>query len=126
MSRLRVVASLSISLALAAMSCSGTEGDQAAPSCPEGTTRRTSTGEVEGEGSETREEAIRAALAEIGIEASDDAVATGVGAAAPGEDAGTEVVEVETEDGSTATFTLAPLDPGWAVHDPSWCEPDAA
>lgn len=120
------VLSVPLALALVALSCSSTDADRTGPSCPEGTTGRTSASEVEGEGSETREDAIRAELAEIGIEASDDAVTAGVIAAGPGEDAGTEVVAVETDDGSTATFTLAPLDPGWAVERSEWCAAEAA
>jgi hypothetical protein len=42
----------------------------------------------------------------------------------PGGNVGTELVKVETEDGTEVTMTLAPFDPGWAVESSSWCAPD--
>jgi hypothetical protein len=89
--------------------------------CPDGTTLRTSTNEPAGDGFETRGEAIRAELQEIGLEASDEAITAAVVAAGPGGEAGTELVEVRTEEGSVVSMTLAPLDPGWAVETSSWC-----
>lgn len=86
---------------------------------------RTSTNDLSGPGAETREEAIRAELREIGLDASDDAVAAGVVAAGPGTNVGTELVKIETEDSIEIRMTLAPLDPGWAVEGSTWCAPNA-
>lgn len=115
---------MAVALALGAMACSGSGGDADGESCPAGTTERTSTNGSSGPGVETREEAIRAELEAIGLDASDDAVAAGVVAADPGGDAGTELVKVETDGGAEVSMTLAPLDPGWAVEGSSWCAPD--
>ena len=111
-------------LALGAITCSGSGDDVDTGSCPEGTIQWTSTNDLSGPGAETREEAIRAELREIGLEATDDAVAAGVVAAGPGGNVGTELVKIETDDGTEVTMTLAPLDPGWAVEGSSWCAPD--
>jgi hypothetical protein len=118
--------SMAVALALGAIACSGSGGDADGEPCPAGTTERTSTNELSGPGAETREEAIRAELEQIGLDASDDAVAAGVVAAGPGGGVGTELVKVETENGVEVTMTLAPLDPGWAVEGSSWCVPDAS
>ena len=115
---------LSVVLALAAIACSGSGSDADGESCPAGMTERTSTNELGGPGADTREEAIRAELKEIGLDATDDAIAAGVVAAGPGGSVGTELVKVETENGIEVTMTLAPLDPGWAVEGSSWCVPD--
>ena len=112
-------------LALGAIVCSGSGGDADGGSCPAGTTERTSTNEVSGQGATTREEAIRAELKAIGLDASNDAIAAGVVAAGPGGNVGTELVRVDADDGTSVTMTLAPLDPGWGVEDSSWCVPDA-
>lgn len=116
---------LSVVLALGAIACSGSGGDADGGSCPAGTTERTSTNEVSGPGPETREEAIRAELKAVGLDASDDAIAAGVVAAGPGGNVGTELVKIETEDGTEVTMTLKPLDPGWAVEGSAWCAPNA-
>ena len=113
-----------MALALGAIACSGSGGVAEGEPCPAGTTERTSTNELSGPGAETRDEAIRAELEAIGLDASDGAVAAGVVAAAPGGDAGTELVKIETDGGAEVSMTLAPLDPGWAVEGSSWCAPD--
>jgi hypothetical protein len=115
---------MAVALALGAIACSGSGGDADGESCPAWTTERTSTNGSSGPGAETREEAIRAELEEIGLDATDDAIAAGVVAADPGGDAGTEVVKIETDGGAEVSMTLAPLDPGWAVEGSSWCAPD--
>ena len=115
---------LSVVLALAAIACSGSGSDADGESCPAGMTERTSTNELSGPGAGTRAEAIRAELKEIGLDATDDAIAAGVVAAGPGGSVGTELVKVETENGIEVTMTLVPLDPGWAVEGSSWCVPD--
>jgi hypothetical protein len=116
---------MAVALALGAIACSGSGGDADGESCPAGTTERTSTNGSSGPGAETREEAIRAELEEIGLDVTDDAIAAGVVAAGPGGSVGTELVKVEMENGIEVTMTLAPLDPGWAVEGSSWCVPDA-
>jgi hypothetical protein len=116
---------MAVALALGAIACSGFGGDADGESCPAGATERTSTNGSSGPGAETREDAIRAELEEIGLDATDDAIAAGVVAAGPGGSVGTELVKVETENGIEVTMTLAPLDPGWAVEGSSWCVPDA-
>jgi hypothetical protein len=116
---------MAVALALGAIACSGSGGDADGESCPAGTTERTSTNGSSGPGAETREEAIRAELEAIGLDASDDAVAAGVVAADPGGDGGTELVRIETDGGAEVSMTLAPLDPGWTVEGSSWCAPDA-
>ena len=88
-------------------------------------TERASTNEPSGPGAGTREEAIRAELKEIGLDATEDAIATGVVEAGAGGSVGSELVKVETQNGIEVTMTLAPLDPGWAVEGSSWCVPDA-
>lgn len=113
-----------VALALGAIACSGSERDDDGGSCPGGTIERTSTNELSSPGAETREEAIRAELKAIGLDASNDAIAAGVVAAGPGGNVGTELVKVEAEGGIEVTLTLAPLDPGWAVEGSSWCAPD--
>jgi hypothetical protein len=107
-----------------AIACSGSEngGGGDAP-CPAGTTEQTAINELAGDGSETREDAIRAELRNIGLEASDEEIAAGVIAAEPGGDVGSEEVRIETEGGGVATMTLQPLEPGWGVERTSWCEP---
>ena len=84
---------------------------------------RSAINELSGDGSQTREDAIRAELRNVGLEASDDAITAGVIAAEPGGDAGSEEIRIETEDGTVATMTLQPLEPGWGVERSSWCEP---
>jgi hypothetical protein len=106
-----------------AVACSGSEDGGGEASCPAGTTERSVINELAGDGSETREEAIRAELQRIGLGASDEAIAAGVVAAGPGGDAGTEEVRIETEGGTAATMILQPLEPGWGVERSSWCEP---
>jgi hypothetical protein len=120
----RFATTIAVALALGAIACSGSGGDAVSGSCPPGTTERTSTNELSGPGAETREEAIRAELEAIGMDASDDAVAAGVVAAGPGGDAGTELVKIKTDGGAEVSMTLAPLDPGWAVGGSTWCAPD--
>ena len=92
--------------------------------CPEGTTEREAINDLAGPGAPTREDAVRAELQNLGMDATDDAVTAGVVAAGPGGNAGTELVTVETENGTEVTMTLAPLDPGWAAESSSWCAPD--
>ena len=115
---------MAVALALGAIACSRSGGDADSESCPAETIERTSTNGSSGPGAETREEAIRAELEAIGLDASDDAIAAGVVAADPGGDGGTELVKIETDGGAEVSMTLAPLDPGWAVEGSSWCAPD--
>jgi hypothetical protein len=110
-----------IVLAIHAGACSGS--DDGGTTCPAGTTARTSTNELNGPGFEEREDAIRAELENLDLSANGEAITTGVVQAEPGERAGTEVATIETDDGSVATMTLAPLDPGWAVEASTWCAP---
>ena len=120
---MRTFARLTVStvVVLGAIGCSGEEGDAG---CGEGFTLRSSTNEVEGPGADTREDAIRAELAGLGFEASDEAIAEGVVNSAPAASPpGHEVVSVATAEGLDVEMTLTPLDPGWAVHGSSWCVP---
>ncbi len=66
---------------------------------------------------------MRAELERLEMTATDEAIAAGVVASAPGESAGTEELVVENDQGVEITMVLAPLDPGWAVEASSWCEP---
>jgi hypothetical protein len=118
------VCALAVLVAFLGIGCSD-EDPATGPACPAGTTERTSSNELAGEGQPTREDAIRAELQNLGLEASDEAITAGVVAAGPGENAGTEVVTIEMRDGTSATMTLAPLDPNWAVESSTWCAPDS-
>lgn len=66
---------------------------------------------------------MRTELERLQMTASDEAIAAGVVASAPGESTGTEELVVKNEQGVEMTMLLAPLDPGWAVERSSWCEP---
>jgi hypothetical protein len=109
-------------VAVLGIGCSD-EGSTTGSACSAETTERTSTNDLAGGGHLTREDAIRAELQAIGLEASDEAITAGVVGAGPGEIAGTEVVTIEMENGASATMTLAPLDPGWGVERSTWCAP---
>jgi hypothetical protein len=114
------IGSMALAIALAAASCS--ESSDASHSCPEGMTHQLSTGTSFV--AETRDEAVAHWLPGEGLEASDDAIAAGVVAAQPGSEAGTEVVQVETTDGSAEVrIVLEPQDPGWRVAGATWCLP---
>jgi hypothetical protein len=106
-----------------AVACGGAE-ESAPPACPEGSTPREVVNEIAGPGTTSREDAVRAALQNLGMEATDDAIAAGVIASSPGGSPGTEEVEIQTSEGSPFTMTLAPLDPGWTVERSSWCAPN--
>ena len=106
----------------AGVACSGSEGDPGGSSCPDGFTRSESSSGAVGAGAATREEAVRAELARLEMPASDEAIAAGVVASAPGESAGTEELILETDQEVEITMFLAPLDPGWAVQRSTWCE----
>jgi hypothetical protein len=123
--RMSIVVRLALVTTVAVVgACGGDEGSDAGD-CPDGLTRWTSSNEVQGPGTETREAAIERELAEHGLEATDEAVVAGVVAAGPGGNAGTELVEIELTDGTVATMTLTPLEPGWAVSDAAWCAASA-
>ena len=113
---------LSVMLA-AGVACSGSDGDAGGTACPDGSTRTESASDAGGPGAATREDAVRGELERLQMAASDDAIAEGVVASAPGESAGTEELVVENDQGVEVTMLLAPLDPGWAVERSSWCEP---
>ena len=66
---------------------------------------------------------MRAELERLEMAASDEAIAAGVVASAPGESAGTEELIVDTDQEVEITMFLAPLDPGWAVQRSTWCDP---
>ncbi|HWL90255.1 MAG TPA: hypothetical protein VNP90_02715 [Actinomycetota bacterium] len=107
----------------AGVACSGSDGDADGSACPDGLTRTESSSDAAGPGTSTREEAVRAELERLEMAASDEAIAAGVVASAPGESAGTEELVVENDQGVEVTMLLAPLDPGWAVERSTWCEP---
>ncbi|MBA3738076.1 MAG: hypothetical protein H0W97_05875 [Actinobacteria bacterium] len=119
-----VVAAVVLSGVLAVgVACSGSEGDRGGSSCPDGLTRSESSSGASGPGASTREEAVRAELDGLEMAASDEAIAAGVVASAPGESAGTEELIVDTDQEVEITMFLAPLDPGWAVQRSTWCDP---
>ena len=66
---------------------------------------------------------MRAELERLEMGASDEAIAAGVVASAPGESPGTEELVVENDQGVEITMVLTPLDPGWAVQRSTWCDP---
>jgi hypothetical protein len=101
------------------------DGEPVPSRCPEGTTERSSIGEFAGPAPDSREEAVRVELENLGMDASDGAIAAAVIAAGPGGNVGTEKAEVETSQGVLVTMTLKPLDPGWTVGGSSWCAPNA-
>lgn len=72
---------------------------------------------------ETREQAIRARLRVIEMDASDDAISAALIASTPGDDAGTERIVVETSNGVDVTMVLDPKSPGWDVQGTEWCAP---
>jgi hypothetical protein len=113
-----------VMVVVAGVACGDGETSDAG-GCPDGMTRWTSTNEIEGPGEDTREAAIERELAEHGLEATAESIVAGVVSAAPGGDAGTERVDVELDDGTVATMTLTPLEPGWAVSDAAWCAASA-
>jgi hypothetical protein len=65
---------------------------------------------------------VRAELERLEMAASDEAIASGVVASAPGELPGTEELVVENDQGVEITMSLTPLDPGWAVQRSTWCD----
>ena len=105
------------------VACTGSDGDADDPACPDGFTRTESTSDAGGSGAGTREDAVRTELERLQMTGSDEAIAAGVVASAPGESTGTEELVVENEQGVEVTMLLTPLDPGWAVERSSWCEP---
>ena len=107
----------------AAVACSGSEGEADAVPCPTGTIQRDTGNEIAGPGAESREDAMRAELEDLGMESSDEAISAGVVASSPGASPGTEKVEILTSEGFPVTMTLAPLDPGWMVERAGWCAP---
>ncbi len=107
----------------AVVACSGSDGDANGSACADGFTRTESMSDASGPGAATREEAVRAELDRLEMTASDEAIAAGVVASAPGESAGSEELVVENDQGVEVTMLLEPLDPGWAVQRSTWCEP---
>jgi hypothetical protein len=113
---------LAIAFAFATACGGGSDGSGSdASPCPAGTTRRTSAGQTGGADATTREDAVRAQLDVLALEASDEAISAGVIASAPGAAAGTERLVVEAAGGVEVTMILAPQDPGWAVERAEWC-----
>ena len=116
--------SIVVVLGLIGVACSNDSGlpPEGSTGCGDGFTEGSSTNEVEGPGADTREDAIRAELFNLGFEASDeaigDAIAGAVPAASPRGDVG---VFLDTSDGLEVFMTLTHLDPGWAVEGSSWC-----
>jgi hypothetical protein len=109
---------MSVAVVLGAVACSSS-GD---PGCGEGFVGRTETHDATS--ADTREQALHAALEDLGFEASDEAITEAVVNAIPAASPpGHETVSVRTSDGLDVQMTLTPLDPGWAVHGSSWCEP---
>jgi len=105
---------------LGAIACSAGGGS----GCPDGFSGRSSPNEVDGPGTDTREDAVRAELEDLGFEASDEAIADAIVNARPAASPpGHEAVSVRTTEGLDVEMTLAPLDPGWTVDGSSWCEP---
>ena len=105
------------------VACSESDDEDTGRACPAGTTRRESIDDFAGPPADSREEAVRVELENLGMDASDDAIAAAVIAAGPGGDIGTEKADVETSEGVVVTMTLEPLDPGWTVGRSSWCAP---
>lgn len=107
-----------------AVACSGSEGAGDASPCPEGTTRREATdGYGDGATADTREDAIRAELQNIGRQTTDEEITAGVVASVSASD-GSEQVEVRTSDDVVVSMTLAPQNPGWSVERSTWCASD--
>jgi hypothetical protein len=104
--------------------CGGSGGEKIASDCPDSTTRwEAMEGLTDGPAAETREDAIRVTLRDLGKLAADDEIKAGVVASAAGSD-GSEQVGVRTSDGVVITMTLVPQMPGWRVEGASWCAPD--
>ena len=120
----KLFARLSVSLVIAiwALSCSGSDEDGSG-SCPEGFTPTRSMNEAGGDGMATRDEAVSAELERLQAQASDEAIGAAVAAGQPGPNPGTERVVVDTDEFGEVTMILAPLDPGWTVERSSWCGP---
>jgi hypothetical protein len=105
------------------VACSEPDDEGNGGACPAGTTRRDSINELAGPAPGSREDAVRVELENLGMDASDDAIAAAVIAAGPGGDVGTEETEVETSQGVIVSMSLEPMDPGWTVGRSSWCAP---
>src|SRR5687767_14916985 len=79
--------------------CAGSDGEADGSSCSDGSTRSESANDAAGPGAATREEAVRAELERLEMAASDEAIAAGVVASAPGGSPGTEELVVENDQG---------------------------
>jgi hypothetical protein len=112
-------------LIVGVVGCRGpAEGGASASGCPENTTRSEVTESLsDGATSETREDAIRAGLRDLGKLADAEEIKAGVIASASGSD-GSEQVEVRASDGVVITMTLVPQMPGWRVEGATWCAPN--
>ena len=120
----KLVGSLAVAVAIVGVaSCGGPAGgEETAPDCPDGSTRRSSTeGLSTGRAVDSREAAIKAELENLETKAPADAISAGIVASSPTSD-GAENVDVATSSG-VVTMTLVPQMPGWRVERSTWCAP---
>lgn len=114
------LARFSLALVLVVGGCSDQGSDSG---CPEGSSERTSEREVSDPSLQSREGAIQTGLDEIGMAATDEAIADAIVHAVAVPNSHDEDFTIRTGDGIDVMMTLTPLDPGWAVRDLRWCEP---